>query len=44
MLCDAPTNYLCEEECTRFIAAVPTTWDETCDWTDVSVSMPDRTP
>ena len=29
MLCDAPTNYLREEECTRFIAAVPTTWDET---------------
>ena len=29
MLCDSPTNYLREEECTRFIAAVPTTWDET---------------
>jgi alpha-glucosidase len=29
MLCDSPTNYMKEEECTRFIAAVPTTWDET---------------
>ena len=29
MLCDAPTNYLKEEECTKFIAAVPTVWDET---------------
>lgn len=24
MLCDAPTNYLKEEECTKFIAAIPT--------------------
>ena len=29
MLCDAPTNYLKEEECTRFIASIPTVWDET---------------
>ena len=29
MLADSPTRYLREEECTRFIAAVPTTWDET---------------
>lgn len=29
MLCDSPSNYLREEECTDFIAAVPTVWDET---------------
>ena len=29
MLCDSPSNYLREEECTRFIAGVPTVWDET---------------
>jgi len=29
MLCDAPTMYEHEDECTRAIAAVPTTWDET---------------
>lgn len=29
MLCDSPTNYLKEEECTKFIADVPTVWDET---------------
>ena len=29
MLCDAPTNYMREEECTRFIAKVPTVWEET---------------
>lgn len=29
MLCDSPTNYLKEDECTRFIANVPTIWDET---------------
>ena len=29
MLCDSPSNYLQEEECTRFIATVPTVWDET---------------
>lgn len=29
MLCDSPTNYLKENECTQFIANVPTTWDET---------------
>lgn len=29
MLCDSPTNYLKEEECTNFIAAIPTVWDET---------------
>ncbi len=29
MLCDSPSNYMKEDECTRFIASVPTTWDET---------------
>ena len=29
MLCDSPTNYLKEMECTHFIAAIPTVWDET---------------
>lgn len=29
MLCDSPSNYLREDECTQFIAKVPTTWDET---------------
>ncbi|MBO7490862.1 MAG: glycoside hydrolase family 97 protein [Bacteroidales bacterium] len=29
MLCDAPTAYLKEPECTEFIAQVPTVWDET---------------
>lgn len=29
MLCDAPTNYLKEKECTKFIAAIPTVWEET---------------
>ena len=29
MLCDSPSNYLNEDECTLFIANVPTTWDET---------------
>lgn len=29
MLCDSPTNYRREQECTDFIAAVPTVWDET---------------
>ncbi len=29
MLCDSPTNYLREPECTEFIAAIPTVWDET---------------
>jgi alpha-glucosidase len=29
MLCDSPSNYLKEDECTQFIARVPTTWDET---------------
>ena len=29
MLCDSPSNYLQEDECTKFIASVPTTWDET---------------
>ncbi len=29
MLCDSPSNYDREPECTRFIAGVPTTWDET---------------
>ena len=29
MLADNPTLYLNNEDCTRFIASVPTTWDET---------------
>lgn len=29
MLCDSPTNYEKEEECTSFIASIPTVWDET---------------
>ena len=29
MLCDSPSNYLKEKECTEFIAAVPEVWDET---------------
>lgn len=29
MLCDSPTNYLREEECTSFITRIPTVWDET---------------
>jgi alpha-glucosidase len=29
MLCDDPTAYQEESECTEFIAAVPTVWDET---------------
>ena len=29
MLCDAPTNYEREPECTAFIASIPTVWDET---------------
>ena len=29
MLCDTPTNYYREEECTRFITSVPTVWAET---------------
>ena len=29
MLCDAPTRYEKEQECTAFIAAIPTVWDET---------------
>ncbi len=29
MLCDSPSNYEQEQECTDFIAGVPTVWDET---------------
>ena len=29
MMCDTPTNYMKEPECTGFISAVPTVWDET---------------
>lgn len=29
MLADSPTRYLREDECTRFITSVPTTWDDT---------------
>lgn len=28
MLCDSPSNYMREPECTGFIASVPTVWDE----------------
>lgn len=28
MLADSPTRYLREDECTRYIASVPTTWDD----------------
>ena len=29
MLCDSPSNYMREPECTDFIASVPTVWDDT---------------
>ena len=29
MLCDSPSNYMQEKQCTEFIAEVPETWDET---------------
>lgn len=29
MLCDSPSNYRDEEECSRYIAEIPTIWDET---------------
>lgn len=29
MLCDSPSNYLAEPECTDFIVSIPTVWDET---------------
>lgn len=29
MLCDSPTNYEKEQECTDFIATIPTVWDNT---------------
>jgi alpha-glucosidase len=29
MLCDSPSNYMKEKECTEYIAAIPTVWDET---------------
>lgn len=29
MLCDSPTSYEREQECTDFIAAIPTVWDNT---------------
>ena len=29
MLCDNPTNYMREKECTEFIANIPTVWNET---------------
>ena len=29
MLCDSPSNYMNEPECTEFIATVPTVWDNT---------------
>lgn len=29
MLCDSPSNYRDEPECTDFIAGIPTVWDET---------------
>lgn len=29
MMCDNPSNYMLEKECTAFISAVPTVWDNT---------------
>lgn len=29
MMCDSPSNYMREQECTGFIAGIPTFWDET---------------
>ncbi|MCI1647502.1 MAG: glycoside hydrolase family 97 protein [Bacteroides sp.] len=29
MMCDSPSNYMNEKECTQFIAGVPTVWDRT---------------
>lgn len=29
MLCDSPSNYMDNQECTDFISSVPTVWDET---------------
>ncbi len=29
MLCDSPTSYMREAECTKYIASVPTVWDRT---------------
>lgn len=29
MLCDSPSNYMREKECTQFISEIPTVWDET---------------
>ena len=29
MLCDSPSNYMREPECTKYIAEIPTVWDET---------------
>ena len=29
MLCDSPSNYMAEPECTQYIAEVPEVWDET---------------
>ncbi|MDD7605622.1 MAG: glycoside hydrolase family 97 C-terminal domain-containing protein, partial [Prevotellaceae bacterium] len=29
MLCDSPTRYYAEPQCTEFVTSVPTTWDET---------------
>ncbi len=28
-MCDSPTNYRANQECTDFISAIPTVWDET---------------
>lgn len=29
MLCDSPTNYMKEQECTSFITSIPTVWEDT---------------
>lgn len=29
MLCDSPSNYIREQECTDFITSIPTVWEET---------------
>jgi alpha-glucosidase len=46
MLCDSPSNYMREAECTGFISAVPTVWDETkglCGEIGKYISMARRT-
>ena len=39
MLCDSPSNYMREVECIRFIASVPTVWNDTKCSTDRLVNI-----